>query len=110
MPKRKTSFNEVWKEEFPFIKRSQKGDNHIFCSLCKCDIEIASKEKTAIERHVSSDKHKSNVRSANSASLLTYFGAEKSNNLNDKIAAAELCKVYHTVKHHQSYRSTVEFV
>lgn len=36
--------------------------------------------------------------------MRTFF-REVSSPLDDKITAAELCKVYHDVKHHQSYRS-----
>ena len=52
----------------------------------------------------STGKHKFNTRRANSASMRSYFVPENSA-LTDKITAAELCKVYHAVYHHQSYRS-----
>ena len=45
----------------------------------------------------SSDKHKCDVRSANSASVLTCFGAETTNDSSDKNAAAVPCMMYHMV-------------
>ena len=67
-------------------------------------MEIGSKGKAAIEKHDSADKHKFNTRSANSASIRPHVVPENSA-LTDKITAAELCKVYHAVQHHHSYRS-----
>ena len=104
MPKRKTSFNPEWSKEHGFITKSRKDDFHAFCTLCRCDVDVSSKGKGAIDRHASTDKHKSNNQGAGASSLLSFF-REASSPQDDKISAAELCKVYHAVKHHQSYRS-----
>lgn len=104
MPERKTSFNPEWWNQFNAITKSSKSDNHAFCSLCHCDVDVSSKGKGAIERHVSSDKHKSSKRAAGTSSLATFFWPAGSPQ-DDKISATELCKAYHAVKHHQSYRS-----
>jgi len=68
-------------------------------------VEIGSKGKTAVERHAATYKHRlNNTRNAGTSSLLAFLSSARSSQ-DDKITAAELCKVYHTVKHHQSYRS-----
>uniref|UniRef100_A0A8C5GAZ7 Uncharacterized protein n=1 Tax=Gouania willdenowi TaxID=441366 RepID=A0A8C5GAZ7_GOUWI len=99
MPKRKTTFNPEWTKEYGFISKSRKDDCHAYCTLCRCDVDVSSKGKGA-----STDKHKSNNQSAGTSSLFSFF-REVTSPQDDKISAAELCKVYHTVKHHQSYRS-----
>ncbi|XP_064098734.1 uncharacterized protein LOC135209930 [Macrobrachium nipponense] len=75
-----------------------------FKNVCHCDMDIGGTGKIAIERHAASDEHKTNTRSAGTSSVLSYFWSSRSSQ-DDKIMAAELCKVYHAVKHHQSYRS-----
>ncbi|CAK6954748.1 hypothetical protein NQZ68_038319 [Scomber scombrus] len=104
MPKRKTSFNSEWIKEHEFITKSSRDSYHGFCTLCRCDVDVSSQGKAAIERHAGTDKHKSNKRAAGTSSMRTFF-REVSSPLDDKITAAGLCKVYHAVKHHQSYRS-----
>ena len=100
MPKRKTSFNPEWAKEHGFVAKSRKDEFHFFCTLCRSDVDVSSKGKAAIDRHASTDKHRANNRSAAGASSLSSFFHKRSSPQDDKIAAAELTKVYHTVKHH----------
>ena len=65
---------------------------------------MSSQGKAAVERHAATEKHKSNRRAAGTSSLRLLL-REATLPEDDKISAAELCKVYHAVKHHQSYRS-----
>ena len=104
MPKRKCCFKEQWSQELDYIKKSHIDDFHAFCSLCRTDIDISSKGKGEIERHALTDKHRRNVKSAGASSLSSFFPPVGSP-LENKITAAELTKVYHSVKHHQSYKS-----
>lgn len=67
-------------------------------------MDVSTKGKGAIEKHASTDKHKSHRRAAGTSSLKSFF-REATSPQDDKISAAELFKVYHAVKHHQSYRS-----
>uniref|UniRef100_H3ABK6 Uncharacterized protein n=1 Tax=Latimeria chalumnae TaxID=7897 RepID=H3ABK6_LATCH len=90
-----------WSKEFAFIAKSRKGDHHVFCSLCSCDIDISNCGKGDLNRHISSEKHKLNSRSATtSTNIQTFFKTHDKN-----VTAAELCKVFHAIKHHHSYRS-----
>uniref|UniRef100_A0A8C6NU33 Uncharacterized protein n=1 Tax=Nothobranchius furzeri TaxID=105023 RepID=A0A8C6NU33_NOTFU len=104
MPKRKTTFNPEWTKEYGFIAKSRKDDCHAYCTVCRCDVDVSSKGRGALDRHASTEKHRSNNQSAGTSSLLSFF-REATSPQDDKISAAELCKVYHAVKHHQSYRS-----
>uniref|UniRef100_A0A8C6M4A3 HAT C-terminal dimerisation domain-containing protein n=1 Tax=Nothobranchius furzeri TaxID=105023 RepID=A0A8C6M4A3_NOTFU len=93
MLKRKTTFNPEWTKEYGFIAKSRKDDCHAYCTVCRCDVDVSSKGRGA-----------SNSQSAGTSSLLSFF-REATSPQDDKISAAELCKVCHAVKHHQSYRT-----
>ncbi|XP_064110007.1 uncharacterized protein LOC135217900 [Macrobrachium nipponense] len=104
MPKRKTTFNYEWTTEFGFISKSRNGYYYALCTVCHCDMDIGGTGKIAIERQAASAKHKTNTRSAGTLSVLSYFCPSRLSQ-DDKIMAADLCKVFHAVKHYQSYRS-----
>ena len=72
--------------------------------MCRSDLEIGSKNKSAKEKHASTDKQKLHTRSANSASILSHFAPENSASIH-KSTAAVLCKVHYAVQHPQSYGS-----
>lgn len=105
MPKRKTCFNLSWCQEHRFIGKSHRGELYAFCKLCRIDIDVSSRGKGAIDRHASTDRHRENASSAGQSSLSSFFAPQTSNPITDQTTAAELTKVYHTIKHHQSYRS-----
>ena len=103
MPKRKTSFKHTWSAELPFVSKSSKDKFHAFCKLCHIDIDVSSKGKGAVERHAATERHKDNTSSAGHSSLTSFFAPKTT--AGDKTTAAELTKLFHTVKHHHSYRS-----
>lgn len=103
MPKRKTSFNSAWCLEHRFVGKSQKGEHFVFCKLCRIDIDVGSRGKGAIDRHANSDRHRENASSAGQSSLTSFFAPATPTD--DKTTAAELTKLFHTIKHHHSYRS-----
>ena len=81
----------------PRMDKSSRDSFHGFCTLCRCDFDISSQGKAAIERHAGTEKHKSNRRAAG-ISLLHFIPREGTLPLDNKISAAELCKVYYAVK------------
>ncbi|ROL49407.1 hypothetical protein DPX16_15733 [Anabarilius grahami] len=60
MPKRQPSFNPEWTKEHEFIAKSCRDAFHGFCTLCRCEVDVSSQGKAAIDRHASTEKHKSN--------------------------------------------------
>ncbi|MEQ2281730.1 hypothetical protein AMECASPLE_033492 [Ameca splendens] len=103
MHKRKTKFIPEWTKEYGFISKSREDDCYAYCTLCRCDVDVSSKGKGSINRYASTDKHRSNNRNAGTSSNVPFFH-EATSPQDDKISAAGLCKVYHAVKHHQSYQ------
>ena len=81
----------------PRMDKSSRDSFHGFCTLCRCDFDISSQGKAAIERHAGTEKHKSNRRAAGISSLIFFLEKVRCRWIN-KISAAELCKVYHAVK------------
>ena len=103
MPKRKTSYNHTWSSELPFVSKSSKDQFHAFFKLCHIDIDLSSKGKGAVERHAATERHKDNTSSAGHSSFTSSFAPKTT--ADNKTAAAELTKLFHTVKHHHSYGS-----
>ena len=69
-----TKFNSSHSQEFSFMKSSQKGDTYAFCTICVCDISIASGGRDAIKRHVGGLKHLDAVKLKDSSSVQKVTG------------------------------------
>ncbi|KAL3186047.1 hypothetical protein MRX96_028176 [Rhipicephalus microplus] len=51
-------FIPSYSTDFPFIKRSRKGERYAFCRLCCCDVNISHAGSQVILLHVNTKKHK----------------------------------------------------
>ena len=69
-----TKFNSSHSQEFSIMKSSQKGDTYAFCTICVCDISIASGGRDAIKRHVGGLKHLDAVKLKDSSSVQKVTG------------------------------------
>ena len=107
MSKRKCKFKDEF-EQIKDIKRSKKNDEWFRCELCGMDIKLASGGRTALTEHTDSNRHKENLKAAQSTQSLTNFFPSNSapTLIDDKTAAAEGAWAYHLVSHHQSFAST----
>lgn len=102
-PKRKCVVSDEMIKEFPSFKRGRTA-NDVFCNLCNCYISIANKGKLDITEHISTTKHKKNIESTSGISnILQKFITSESDS--KYIRAAEGTIAYHTIKHHQSFKS-----
>ena len=90
---RETSFNSEPSKEPESITTGSRDSVRGFCTLCRCDVDVSSQRKAAVERHAGTDKHKSSKRAAGTSSMRTLF-REVSSPLDDKIPAAGLCRVW----------------
>jgi hypothetical protein len=84
------------------------------CKVCDSYIKISSRGSAALNDHVASVasvKHINALKTASSCNKLEKFFPNTSQKkeellqINMKVAAAEITLCYHTIKHHQSYRS-----
>lgn len=76
------------------------------CAVCECTVDVSNKGLTALERHVNTEKHRTNIRSSASSSKVTQYFVPREFMLTKKVNAAAGTLALHTVKHHQSYKST----
>jgi len=73
------------------------------CKSCLKTFSVRSDGKSAVEKHMISNAHKSTMKSFENKCLLDQFMTPE--NELDKISAAECVLVFHGVKHNHSYRS-----
>lgn len=83
MGTRKKVYNQVFREqysvEFPYIKKSEKGDLFAYCTTCRCDINIAHGGKTDITVHSRSAKHLTNVKCREESQKISNFFVKPGN-------------------------------
>lgn len=60
MQKHKTVYKPECCKEVTFITKSARAEFHAFCKLCQANLDVSTKWKGAIERHATTDKHKTN--------------------------------------------------
>jgi len=106
-PKRKNFFLNSYEKEFSSIKRSKKGEDYAFCSVCDDDICLSATGKTAISKHQKTEKHKKAQKAANTSKGIQEFvpsvSAPKS--IDFQVAACEGAWAYHIARHSQSFKS-----
>ncbi|KAI1695523.1 hypothetical protein DdX_19540 [Ditylenchus destructor] len=96
-PKRVSKFEDKYSTEFSGIKRSKKGDEYAFCTLCQDDISLVSIGKGAISIHQQRIKHQKASKAANTSKAITEFTQNKvtPSNTDRQAAAAEGTWAYH---------------
>jgi len=88
-----------------WIKPVSRDKYKAHCSLCNKDFSIASGGAADLKQHEATKCHKKSVSSAKDNQLLSTFFAPTESSQQSLITAAELTKVFHTVKHSLSYNS-----
>lgn len=56
MSRRKCVFNKELQKKYTFMTKNEENDSEVHCTVCNSTINIASDEKTGIERHLDSQK------------------------------------------------------
>ena len=103
--KRLTVYSKTWEEKFMWIKPVSRDKYKARCSLCNKDFSIASGGAADLKQHEDTKYHKRSVSSTKDNQLLSTFFASTESSQQSQITAAELTKVFHTVKHSLSYNS-----
>uniref|UniRef100_A0A8C4T0E1 Uncharacterized protein n=1 Tax=Erpetoichthys calabaricus TaxID=27687 RepID=A0A8C4T0E1_ERPCA len=106
MPKRKCSFTDELQRKFPTY-RPGRDKWEAECTVCKAGTYVSVSNKGAgdLKAHMDTEKHKKAVRgeTSSSAKLTAFF--VRPGKTEDDVNAAEGAMAFHTVKHHNSYRS-----
>lgn len=66
---------------------------------------MANKGKADLIQHLSSSKHSRNIQSTCGSKSVNTFFVTQSTKSEEKLLAAEATLAFHTVRHHQSYKS-----
>ena len=100
----KKKWRNEFSAEFQYIKIGRVNDHSFFCELCKRDINLSHKGKTAISIHCDSTLHKDNLKHKEmSGNIVTI--SQKFTGFDHKVAAAEATIAFHTVESGQSFNS-----
>ena len=108
MPKRKSQFTEEVQKKYPCFRKGL-DDFEAECIVCGYGtfVSVANKGRLSLDIHVESAKHKKVIRGETSSAKVIDFFCKSDTQTEDNAAAAEATMAFHTVKHHQSYRSNV---
>ena len=103
MPKRKCKFTDELKKKYPCFRLGRDA-SEAECMTCRAGtfVSVANKGGSDLEAHVHSAKHKTAARGESSSSKVTDFFVSKTDT---SVTAAEGTLAFHTIKHHNSYRS-----
>jgi hypothetical protein len=103
--KRKCVVSESLLKEFEFLKQGV-SEHSAFCSLCQTSFTFASGGRTSVSKHVATKRHKSAVVTQSSnTKISTFFKSIVPDKNYMAIALREGTFAFHTVEHHQSFKS-----
>jgi hypothetical protein len=109
-PKKKNRYFVTFKNEW--LKNSlckdwiQKLDDYsALCSYCNTNFSIKYEGFHAIETHSNCEKHKKSINLINKNNLIEKFMLKKNSKEEEKVTAAEISLIYHSISHHHSYLS-----
>lgn len=104
MPKRKCKFTEDLKKKFP-VFRPGRDQWEALCTVCNAGtyVSVSSGGARDLKFHLDTEKHKKAVQGESSTPSIAEYFVKPGNE--DAVNAAEATWSFHTVKHHNSYRS-----
>lgn len=101
--KRINKYRKEWENTFTWLKQDNEKAR---CNLCKKSFLFMHGGLGDIKRHAEGAEHKKHeVVVKQNKTLQSFLGREVVNSQQEKILAAEVTNVYHTVKHAHSYNS-----
>jgi hypothetical protein len=102
--KQKCVVSESLLKEFEFLKRGV-NEHSAFCSLCQTSFTVASGGRTSVSEHATR-RHKSTVVTQSSnTEVSTFFKSIVPDKNYVAIALRKGTFAFHTVQHHQSFKS-----
>lgn len=103
--KRRCGYNKNWENEYLWLKGVEGDTERAFCDLCKTSFSIGHGGEYDVKRHRLTETHKKHVQQKETSKSMDAFLRPKNDFLADKVTAAEVTSVYHTVQHATSYRA-----
>lgn len=105
MSRRKCKFSEELQAKYPMFKKG-KIDYEVIFESCNIVVSIGNKGKADLDQHLATIKHKNKIQNAENSQKINTFFVTHHTPLDAQILVAEATHAFHTVKHHQNYRST----
>lgn len=103
--KRRCIFSDVLQKNYPFLKQGHDFTT-LNCVKCNGQFSISSGGKTAIQRHLETEKHLKALKSAaSSRNMNEYFRYSEFGSQEKQLAISEAVYCYHVIFHNQSFRS-----
>lgn len=103
--KRRCGYNKDWENEYLWLKSVMGDTERAFCDFCKTSFSIGHGGEYDVKRHRLTETHKKRIQQKETSKSMDAFLRPKNDFLEDKVTAAELTSVYHTVQHASSYRT-----
>ena len=85
-----STYQKSWESEFKWLKDSDRGTSHAFCSLCISHFYIGSSAKADVIRHAKTQNHIKLLNAQNQSKSISSFLPSSKTALNDKITNAEV--------------------
>ncbi|KAK9965840.1 hypothetical protein ABG768_004906 [Culter alburnus] len=103
--KKRCGYNKNWENEYLWLKGVEGDTERAFCDLCKTSFSIGHGGEYDVKRHRLTETNKKRVQQKETSKSMDAFLRPKNDFLADKVTAAEVTSVYHTVQHATSYRA-----
>lgn len=105
--KRMCTYREEWENDYKCIKKDPNNSFRAFCQICNKGFSVSHGGLNDVKRHVAGPDHQRGEKTIKKNQTLQYFmKRDQMTSEEEKVIAAELVKVYHTVRHSLSYMST----
>lgn len=104
LKKRKCKFGDSMKSKYPCFTAG-RVETEAKCTICDCYVSVASRGALDLDRHLATSKHVTCFKGASSSRVVTSFFSPKFSKIDESVSAAEGALSFHTVRHHQTYRS-----
>lgn len=101
--KRYCRYNTSWEASYDWVKRCTDSSK-AYCTLCRREFLICYGGENDLKQHAKTSIHINAVKSKGKSSISSFFAS--STGESDKVAAAEVSYVFHTIKHGLSYNGT----
>lgn len=101
--RRLCSYNKNWEEKNTWLKKNDEFNAE--CKLCMNCFNISIGGYNSVVRHSTSKKHQTKLKACKMSNVVNKYFVVQNSFEEELVIAAEITKIYHTIKHNQSYNS-----
>lgn len=102
--KRLCTLREVRLSSYTWLKKTE-NNLYAHCRICKKDCLISHGGKSDVQHHANSVSHKRIKSSSKQLTTINSFFVTKNTLESQQVNLAEVCKIFHNIKHNLSYNS-----